>query len=229
MRVSVILIRHGHVEGIDTLRFRGRVHLPLTGAGLCQAEQTRDYVCRIAPHLAKIYSSPLTRCITTGSIIGQPFGLTPLPREGLNDIDYGDWQGRTVAEVSSASPAAVAAWFSSPADAQIPGGETLQGVADRVSRTLEEIVKESPGEAVAIIGHDSVNRVILLLALGLQLSSYWRIGQQPGAVSRLEFESGRWSVESLNETGQLYPTLRHSSANRASVIDSHGSTVGSRQ
>lgn len=209
MRVSLILVRHGHVEGIDTPQFRGRTHLALTASGQLQAEQTGEYIHRIAPHPARIYSSPLTRCVTTGTIIGRGAGLVPLPRAGLNDIDYGAWQGRLVSEVSRESPEAVAAWFHSPAQAKIPGGETLQSVAERVRRAIGAIVEENAGATVIVVGHDSVNRVILLQALGLPLDAYWRIAQRPGAVNRLEFQDGVWSIESLNETAHLLPTRGH--------------------
>ncbi len=103
----VVLVRHGHVEGIDQPRFRGRMHLQLTAVGLRQAEQACEYVSMIAPCLRGIYSSPMTRCISTASIIGRPFGLAPNPEEGLTDLDYGAWQGRRVSAVERESPDAV--------------------------------------------------------------------------------------------------------------------------
>ena len=207
MRVTMIVVRHGHVEGIDIPRFRGRVHLPLTASGLQQAEQTGEYVRRLAPHPAAIYSSPLTRCITTATTIGNPLGLAPIPTDGLNDIDYGSWQGRLVSEVAGEEPSAVAKWFEAPAQATIPDGETLHALSDRVHSAVANIVGAHAGDAVIVVGHDSVNRVLLLQALGLSLDRYWRIGQSPCAVSRLEYVDGQWSIESLNETGHLTPTL----------------------
>jgi probable phosphoglycerate mutase len=209
MRITMIVVRHGHVEGIDVPRFRGRIHLSLTASGLQQAEQAGEYVRRLAPHPAVIYSSPLTRCVTTASIIGNPFGLAPVPNEGLNDIDYGSWQGRLVSEVTEEDPSTVAKWFRSPAEAEIPGGETLRALADRVRATVDEIVSTNAGNAVVLVAHDSVNRAILLQALGLPLNHYWRLGQSPGAVSHLEYLDGEWTVESLNETAHLIPSLGH--------------------
>ena len=37
---KIILVRHGHVEGISPERFRGRVDLTLTAEGRRQAEVT---------------------------------------------------------------------------------------------------------------------------------------------------------------------------------------------
>jgi phosphoserine phosphatase len=209
MRVTVIVVRHGHVEGIDIPRFRGRVHLSLAASGLQQAEQAGEYVRKLAPHPSVIYTSPLTRCVTTAAIIGNPLGLAPVPREGLNDINYGSWQGRLVSDVTNEDPSTVAKWFKSPVEVEILGGETLLVLADRVRTTVGEIVSTNAGNAVVVVAHDSVNRTILLQALGLPLNHYWRLGQSPGAVNHLSYVDGEWTVESLNETAHLIPSLGH--------------------
>ena len=95
---KIILVRHGHVEGISPERFRGRADLALTPEGLRQAEATaRRIEASWTP--AALYASPLSRCRTTAEAIGRPFGLTPTPVPGLVDIDYGEWQGLTPDEV----------------------------------------------------------------------------------------------------------------------------------
>ena len=207
---TIILVRHGHVEGIDQPRFRGRMHLQLTAAGLNQAEQTSQYVARICPHPHRIYSSPMTRCITTASIIGRAAGLAPIPEEGFTDLDYGSWQGRLVAEVERESPVEVTMWFKSPQNATIPGGERLQAMSDRVLETLDNVLRTCAGQAAVIVGHDSVNRIVLMHALGVSLERYWHLSQAPGAVNKLLHEGGDWKVESLNETAHLIPTMSHS-------------------
>ncbi len=202
MEATVILVRHGHVEGIDQPMFRGRLDLPLTSLGRRQAELTCDYIRRIAT-LDAIYSSPLARCITTSSTIGGPLGLAPIPEQGLIDIDYGAWQGRVVSEVARESAAEVSLWFRAPEEAAIPGGETLRSLSDRVRAATAGILKKAAGNTVAIVGHDSVNRVILLHALGLRLSQFWQFGQSPGAVNRLEYAGEDWTIHSVNETAHL--------------------------
>src|SRR5437764_6038356 len=85
---KLLLVRHGHVEGISPERFRGRAELPLTATGRREAEMT---AARIAASWrpAAIYTSPMSRCVDTVAAIGKPFGLAPAPMPGLNDIDYG--------------------------------------------------------------------------------------------------------------------------------------------
>src|SRR5919108_6128615 len=100
---KVILVRHGHVEGISPERFRGRADLMLTPVGRREAEATARRICATWTPAA-VYSSPLNRCLATGEAIGKPLGLAPNPRPGLVDIDYGEWQGRTPDEVRTRWP-----------------------------------------------------------------------------------------------------------------------------
>jgi len=73
---KMILVHHGHVEGISPERFRGRADLALTPGGRRQAEATARRV-QANWTLAALYASPLSRCLKTAEAIGKPFGLTP--------------------------------------------------------------------------------------------------------------------------------------------------------
>ena len=75
---KIILVRHGHVEGIAPERFRGHANLPLTAEGRRQAEATARRI-RASWTPAAVYTSPLSRCRTTAAAIGKPFGLSPAP------------------------------------------------------------------------------------------------------------------------------------------------------
>jgi len=54
-----------------------------------------------------------------------------------------------------------------------------------------------------LVGHDSVNRVMLLHALGLPVSRYWRLEQNPCAINEIEFSADGFTVLSMNETYHL--------------------------
>jgi probable phosphoglycerate mutase len=53
------------------------------------------------------------------------------------------------------------------------------------------------------VGHDSVNRVILLHALQLPLSRYWRLAQRPCAINEIDFSENGFVVQTVNETHHL--------------------------
>ena len=74
---KLLLVRHGHVEGILPERFRGRADLNLTAEGRRQAEATAQRIPR-SWKPAGLYSSPMGRCIATATAIGKPFALTPI-------------------------------------------------------------------------------------------------------------------------------------------------------
>ncbi len=200
---KIILVRHGHVQGIDPVRFRGRLELPLTALGKRQADATakRIQACWIP---AAIYTSPMQRSVATAQTIAAPFGLPVQPVERLNDIDYGDWQGLAVEEARSRWPDEIESWFRTPHQTHVPGGEALLAVMSRTSAVLRETHLNHPDEVVVIVGHESVNRVMLLHMLGLPLSAYWRLAQEPCAINELDFARDEWTVGSINETWHLH-------------------------
>jgi broad specificity phosphatase PhoE len=199
---KLLLVRHGHVEGISPERFRGRAELKLTVAGRREAEMT---AARIAASWrpAAIYTSPMSRCVDTGATIGKPLGLSPAPMPGLNDIDYGEWQGWTAAEVRTRWSDALDTWYRHPDWAAIPGGESLQEVLSRVVAALREVVGHHPDDTVVLVAHDSVNRVLLLHALELPLSRYWQFKQSPCAINEIDFGEDGFVIHSVNQTDHL--------------------------
>jgi len=199
---KIILVRHGHVEGISPERFRGRVDLTLTGEGRRQAAVTADRI-HATWRPAAAFTSPLSRSRATAEAIATPLGLTPRPLDGLIDIDYGQWQGLTPDEVRARWPGLLETWYRAPDWVAIPGGETLQNVLARALSALRDVVDRHPSDAVVLVAHDSVNRVILLHALGLPLSRYWRLGQHPCAINEIDFSEDYCTVLSMNETGHL--------------------------
>jgi broad specificity phosphatase PhoE len=200
---TIILTRHGHVDWISPERFRGRADLALTDLGVRQAEATSR---RIAAtwRIAAVYTSPMSRCVRTGQIIAQPFGLEAQPMATLNDIDYGEWQGLTPDEARARWPDEVDLWYHRPDLARAPGGETLQEVLSRAARALRDVVDRHPEDTVVAVGHDNINRVILLHALELALSRYWRLGQRPCAINEITAGRDGFHVRSLNETWHLH-------------------------
>jgi len=199
---KIILVRHGHVEGISPERFRGRADLALTPEGRRQAEATaRRIEASWTP--TALYASPLSRSLTTAEAIGRPFGLAPTPLPGLMDIDYGEWQGLTADEVGHKWPEALDTWQHAPHWAAIPGGESLQDVLTPRGRGAargDRAASERYGRAGRARQR---HRIILLHALELPLSRYRRLGQDPCAINEIDFTAGELTVRSVNGTYHL--------------------------
>ncbi len=201
----ILLSRHGHVDGIRPARFRGRAELALTDRGLAQADALAR---RIAAHWkpVAVYTSPLQRCVATGARIAAACGVTASVHEGLGDIDYGAWQMRTHEEVSAESPEAYRLWRSAPHLVRFPGGESLQDVVARTADALRMVLARHAADTVVLVGHDSVNRALLLQLLDQPLSAYWRLAQDPCTLNEIEvFAAGDVRVGCINDTSHLPP------------------------
>jgi len=200
---KILLTRHGHVEGIHPARFRGRAELPLTELGLAQADALAR---RIASHWkpVAVYTSPRQRCVVTGAKIAAASGISASVHEGLGDIDYGAWQMRTHEEVEAEMPAAYQLWRESPHLVRFPGGESLQDVVARTSDALRAMLAQHANDTVVLVGHDSVNRALLLQLLDQPLSAYWRLSQDPCTLNEIEvFAAGDVRVGFINDTSHL--------------------------
>lgn len=199
---KIILTRHGQTEWNQYERFRGRANILLNETGLAQAEAVQRRILE-SWKPAAIYSSPMSRSVKTAEIIAMPLGLSVQPLEELNDIHYGEWQGRTADEVRTREADVLNTWYRAPHLARIPGGETLYEVLARTSSALNDIVRLYPEKTVVIVGHDSVNRVLLLLMLGLPLSRYWHLEQGNCAINVIDFMDDDFKVVTMNEIGHL--------------------------
>jgi phosphoserine phosphatase len=195
---TILLVRHGHVEGIDPERFRGRENVALTDLGRQQARAAAAFIAaRYKPVI--VYTSPLQRCVETGEAIASACQIPAHLLDGLNDIHYGQWQWKTRAEVQAQWPQALERWLTAPQLMRFPQGESLQDMAARSADVLRMLLERHTGDSVVLVGHYSGIRVLLLQALELPLSAYWRVTHDPACVSELELAAGGIRVMRMNQ------------------------------
>lgn len=199
---KIILVRHGQTEWNRVERFRGRADVPLNETGLAQAEATGRRVADEWRPVA-VYSSPLSRAIKTAEAIARHFNLSVQPHSGLIDIDYGEWQGLSPAEVRERWPDELTNWYEHPHLARIPAGETLEALRIRALQTVNQLAGIHPDETIVLVGHTVINRIILLGVLGLKNDRFWRLRQDTCAINVFESENGDYTLVSLNDTCHL--------------------------
>lgn len=198
----IILVRHGQTEWNRIERFRGRIDVPLNTTGVWQANQTGQWISQ-RWKVTAVYASPLGRAMATAEAIARLCNRPVQPHEGLIDLNFGDWQGKTPAEVQEQWPELYAAWIAQPATVRLPGGESLEDLRLRTNRLLAEIIECHPQETVALVGHTDVNRSILLNILGLPTNQIWQLRQSNCAINLIDWLEGKFILVSMNETGHL--------------------------
>ena len=196
-----ILVRHGQTGWNKEARFRGRVDIELDEMGVRQAEATAERLAGC--EATAVFSSPLKRAMMTAEPVARRLGLEVAPLEGINDMDFGSWEGRSVDEVRKRDEELFDQWRRSPDVIRIPGGETLDEVRQRVAAALDELSGRYENDTVVLVTHRVVCKVLLCYLLGLDDSHFWRIAQDTAAVNCFYMGGGSSTVSLVNDTCHL--------------------------
>lgn len=198
----IFLVRHGQTEWNRVERFRGRIDVPLNEVGLAQARAAAERLAREREVVA-VYSGPLDRTMRTAEPIAERLGLAVQPLEAINDLDFGEWQGMTPAEVEEKYPDLYRRWQLAPHTVDFPGGESLAALRARAFGAMRELAGRHAGRAFVLVTHRVVCKVLLCAALGLDNAHYWQIDQDNGAISTFSYRNGLFVVRKVNETCHL--------------------------
>jgi phosphoserine phosphatase len=91
---------------------------------------------------------------------------------------------------------------------RFPQGDSLQDLFARAAEIIRFVLEHHHDETIVLVGHDSVNRAILLQILDQPPSAYWRLAQDPGALNELEVTLNHSRVLRMNDTGPLANVFR---------------------
>jgi broad specificity phosphatase PhoE len=188
LETRVFLIRHGVTDWHASGRVLGQRDIPLSADGLAQA----DGVARLLEGipLAELIASPLARATQTAETIGRRFSLDVARDPRLIDFRLGRWTGMTYDEISANEE--YQRFLADPLSERIPDGESLAEIRARAVSAVEQALEDSPsGDAIAIVTHAGIIRVVLAHYLGSHPANYHRIRVSPGSVSVLSFRDGQ--------------------------------------
>src|SRR5437899_8498024 len=97
------LVRHGTTTMNVENRYRGRRDVPLDAQGYQDAVDAARHLSHVG--LSAVYTGPLRRTIATAQIIADEARVPDLRiLHGLNNVDYGLWEGMTADEAAQADP-----------------------------------------------------------------------------------------------------------------------------
>ncbi|MFG2067974.1 bifunctional RNase H/acid phosphatase [Micromonospora tulbaghiae] len=200
----LILVRHGETERTVQKRYSGRGDVPLTERGRAQARATAARVAALAPSVAAVVSSPLSRCTATAEAVAAQVGNPPVRTDDdLIECDFGVWEGHTFAEVREGWAAELDAWLASTKVAP-PKGESFVTVAERTGRAVDRLRSAYPGETVVVVSHVSPIKLVLRDALAAGDAFLHRLYLDTAGISVLDlYPDGGVAVRSVNDTSHL--------------------------
>ena len=133
-----------------------------------------------------LYSSPLERARATAAAIADRLRLEVQAADELNEIDYGAWTNRTLADVREIPEWRRFNLFRS--GSRIPGGESMVEVQERMLRLIERLCCAHPEQTVALVSHGDVIKAALAYFLGVPLDLFGRIELSPASLSVIRVE-----------------------------------------
>ena len=194
----MFLVRHGEVEERYLQIYGGRIDMNLSERGRSQATALAPYFAQLG--LDAIYCSTMKRARQTLEPIAELAAAEPIFFEDLREIDFGAWTGLTWGEVAKQHESEVADWLHLLESGAVDGAESTADLRARVEPCLTRILESHPGQAVAVVCHGAVIRLMLALLLKLPLRELGGIDISYAGVSLVEHEGKRNVARFINHT-----------------------------
>jgi len=219
--LTLVLTRHGLTPRSSPEQHLGqRIDIALSEEG---REQARALGARLADvEFGRIVASPLVRAHQTARIVAAAARSAPAVETDvrLAEMDYGEWEGLTYAEIDERDRERRLAWEADPAAVRCPGGESGDDVAARGRAFLVDLLAADdpdkptdPPDAdppVLVVAHSSFNRILVCVALGLPIREFrLRLDQGQVNLTVLRFEHGNGPAAArlilLNDLAHVRP------------------------
>jgi alpha-ribazole phosphatase len=119
-------------------------------------------------------SSPRIRCAAFGSHVSQQLNIELVIKDALSEIDFGEWEGLTGAQVEASYPGQWQQWLDNPDDPAPHGGEAYGLFQQRILDGWSQLISQYQGKRILLLSHSGVMRAILASVLGLDSTGLFR-------------------------------------------------------
>jgi probable phosphoglycerate mutase len=192
----ILLIRHGENDYVKKNRLAGRIPgVHLNENGYAQARTLAEKLGS-AP-IKTIYSSPLERAVETASPLAQALGLEVQLRDGLVEVDFGEWQDQRLKALSRTKLWKVVQGL--PSRMRFPGGETFAEAQQRICQEIDAISRQyEPKDMIVCVTHSDPIKLAVAYFIGLPLDMFQRLSVAPASISALYLGEAESRLLSLN-------------------------------
>jgi broad specificity phosphatase PhoE len=201
--VRLLLARHGQTEWHHDNRYVSRTDIGLNDAGRREAHALAQRAREERPAL--ILCSPLARTLETARLAAEACGAEFRSDDRLREVDFGEWEGKTLEEIRAVDPEAVERFETDPGERPFPRGEPLPSAAHRVLEAYQELHRSHGGRTVLVVGHNTLLRLTLCALLGIPLNDYRRRFPRllNAAISEVRLATGGGALYTLNDSTHL--------------------------
>jgi len=210
MPTTFTLVRHGETSWNAQGRWQGHAPIPLNEEGERQAQRLAEYFTLNPVAVQAIYSSDLARARATAEAIAQCLSQPTLLDTRLREIDLGDWQGMTKAEILKWDRERFDYVQLDPANTPRPGGESPAQVGRRGVDCLLDYASRHPNDHVIVVSHGGIIRRILI---DLQLHPEGMVDIENTSLTQLIYDgqngNAAWSLVYFNQTPHLAKIHAH--------------------
>ncbi len=183
--ITVDLLRHGELEG--GVKYRGQTDDPLTIAGRALMEGVWE---RLQNDVDLVISSPLERCLLPAGDWTKAAGIPCEIDSRVAEMQYGEWEGLTSEEIMARYPGMLERWRVNPEAVQVPGGERVEQLRDRVAAFWSEICEQHDGKHLLVVAHSGSLRMLLAHILAAPIASTRHLQMPYGCWSRGVHDNG---------------------------------------
>jgi broad specificity phosphatase PhoE len=206
--LTLYFLRHGQTECSRNNSFCGSIDSELTPEGLEMAKAFADAYSYM--DWAAIFCSPMQRTVLTAKPLCAAIGMEPQLRDGLKEINYGKWEGKTPEIISREYHDDYIRWSADPAWNAPTGGEMAVTIASRALQVIEEIKQNYTSGNILVVSHKATIRIILCSLLGIDVGRFrFRLGCPVASVSIVEFSSHGPLLKVLADRSHLDERLRN--------------------
>ncbi len=174
----------------------------------CDTSDTATFGALAArlPEGAVWVASNLSRTQKTAQALAAAFdGVAPLLVEpALAEQNFGDWHGRSYADLKRSGEVAYHEFWLAPAHHVPPGGESFAHVIERVAGAVARLTDTHAGRDIVAVAHGGSIRAALAVALGLEPDSALAFQLGNLSLTRIDHVTGpgpggNWRIVGVNQ------------------------------
>lgn len=209
--MQIYLLRHGVTEWNNLYKIQGSSDIPLNANGISMAKQTGEYFDKEGITFDAIYSSPLSRAMTSAKLVSGSENIVPDVR--LREMGFGKQEGLSVLAMKEAGDIPFGCFKDEPVkydelvSVYDPEAETFRQILTRAKDFVKDIVegreaaleKEGKERRILISGHGACDQAIIFYMRKKEnVDEFWKGGLLPNCgidIINYDILSGEYTFE----------------------------------